>query len=127
MNYFKFNEEYMQIYKERFRVIDNTDFEYSYLESEIYAIRKIGESDFVIVTARSPQQALDKLLIKKVENLILDEYKINYEKYIKYYRNLNFEQKCTALQDVLFRLGIGMDVIGDIEDDIKEKYNDRVL
>lgn len=61
MQYEEFNKLYKQIYKERFQGIEHTDFEYCYLEEEHYALRKLGNNDFVIVRARSPFQALYKL------------------------------------------------------------------
>lgn len=74
MDYFKFNDEYMKIYKERFRELENTGYSWAYLENEIYALRKVGESEFIIVTARSPQKAYDKvkklIIIQNANNII---------------------------------------------------------
>lgn len=38
------------------------EFEYSYLESELYAVRKKGKEIISLVKARSPLQAITKVL-----------------------------------------------------------------
>lgn len=62
MRYEEFNRLYKDIYKERFRPIKNTDFEYCYLEEEHYAVRRQGQIYFYTVRAKSPLEALDNLM-----------------------------------------------------------------
>lgn len=40
------------------------EFEYSYLESELYAVRKKGKEIINLVKARSPLQAITKVLVE---------------------------------------------------------------
>lgn len=63
--YDRFNKEYMKIYKYLFRsyLLEDVGYEWTYLENELYALRPVGGVEFVIVSARSPRKAYDKLQI----------------------------------------------------------------
>lgn len=64
MNYTQFHKNYNVIYDFLFRTneIENTGYEWVYLENELYAIRQTGHSEFILVQGRSPQKALNNLL-----------------------------------------------------------------
>lgn len=64
MNYTQFHKNYNVIYDFLFRTneIENTGYEWAYLENELYAIRQTGHSEFILVQGRSPQKALNNLL-----------------------------------------------------------------
>lgn len=58
MNYEEFNRQYNKIYSIRFNGINGTPYEYLYLEEEHYALRKREETEFIIIRARSPLEAI---------------------------------------------------------------------
>lgn len=67
MIYEEINKNIRALKDERFRTLDNSNYEYAYLEEELYCVKEKDNERLIFVRAKSPLEAFNKAIKQNLE------------------------------------------------------------